>query len=132
MRRAWLLLILVVAQLICARAQDYSASRASMNYSINGKEIPLLLAYDQSIVESDKESITIIDTEKDTFSKKELASILGVKPKQIKAYMMLRENDATAKWGVRGMNGALEVLSSRKYRQLKKEGKLDSRFRIAE
>lgn len=30
------------------------------------------------------------------------------------------------------MNGALEVLSSRKYRQLKKEGKLDSRFRIAE
>lgn len=41
MRRAWLLLILVVAQLICARAQDYSASRASMNYSINGKEIQL-------------------------------------------------------------------------------------------
>ena len=81
---------------------------------------------------SDKESIAIIDTEKDTFSKKELASILGVKPKQIKAYMMLRENDATAKWGVRGMNGALEMLSSRKYRQLKKEGKLDSRFRIAE
>lgn len=132
MRRACLLIILVVAQLICARAQDYSVSRASMNYSINGKEIPLLLAYDQSIVESDKESIAIIDTEKDTFSKKELASILGVKPKQIKAYMMLRENDATAKWGVRGMNGALEVLSSRKYRQLKKEGKLDSRFRIAE
>lgn len=132
MRRACLLIILVVAQLICAHAQDYSASRASTNYSINGKEIPLLLAYDQSIVESDKESIAIIDTEKDTFSKKELASILGVKPKQIKAYMMLRENDATAKWGVRGMNGALEVLSSRKYRQLKKEGKLDSRFRIAE
>jgi hypothetical protein len=131
MRRAWLLL-LVVSQLICVSAQDYSASRASMKYSINGKEIPLLLAYDQSIVESDKGSIAIIDTEKDTFSKKELASIFGVKPKQIKAYMVLRENDATAKWGVRGMNGALEVLSSRKYRQLKKEGKLDSRFRIAE
>ena len=127
-----MLIILVVAQLICARAQYYSDSRASLKYSINGKEIPLLLAYDQSIVESDKESIAIIDTEKDTFSKKELASIFGVKPKQIKAYMVLRENDATAKWGVRGMNGVLEVLSSRKYRQLKKECKLDFRFRIAE
>ena len=90
-----------------------------------------LIVLDNSIVENSQDKLANIDANKQTFSKKELATILGVKPKQIKAYMILKGNDATAIWGMRGFNGVLDVYSPKHYKQLKKEGKLDTRLQLA-
>ena len=102
-----------------------------MSLTKNLDEIPLLIVLDNSIVENSQDKSANINANKQTFFKKELAAILGVKPKQIKAYMILKGNDATAIWGMRGFNGVLDVYSPKHYKQLKKEGKLDTRLQLA-
>ena len=102
-----------------------------MSLTRNLDEIPLLIVLDHNIVETDPETVAGIDADKLTFSRKELASILNVKPRQVKAYMILKGNHATSIWGTKGVNGVLDVLSRKMYRQLKKEGKLDKEYLLA-
>jgi hypothetical protein len=102
-----------------------------MSLTTNLDEIPLLIVLDRTIVDIDPETLAGIDVDKQTFSRKELASILNVKPRQVKAYMILKGNHATSIWGMKGANGVLDVLSRNMYRQLKKEGKLDKEYLLA-
>lgn len=102
-----------------------------MSLTTNIDEIPLLIVLDRTIVDIDPETLAGIDVDKQTFSRKELASILNVKPRQVKAYMILKGNHATSVWGMKGANGVLDVLSRNMYRQLKKEGKLDKEYLLA-
>ena len=102
-----------------------------MSLTINLDEIPLLIVLDNAIVEINQDKKADIDKNKQIFSKKELSSIIGVKPRKIKAYMLLKGNDATSIWGMRGVNGVLDVYTPKQYKQLKKEGKLDSRLQLA-
>lgn len=102
-----------------------------MSLTTNLDEIPLLIVLDRTIVDIDPETLAGIDADKQTFSRKELASILNVKPRQVKAYMILKGNHATSIWGMKGANGVLDVLSRNMYRQLKKEGKLDKEYLLA-
>lgn len=92
---------------------------------------PVLLVYDYSIIEKDKDSKDAIDLDKGSYTQKELAAILGIKPEQVKAFMIRNGIDATSIWGSRGNNGVLEVLSPQKYSQLQKEGKLDVGYQLA-
>lgn len=102
-----------------------------MSLTTNLDEIPLMIVLDRTIVDIDPEALAGIDVDKQTFSRKELASILNVKPRQVKAYMILKGNHATSIWGMKGANGVLDVLSRNMYRQLKKEGKLDKEYLLA-
>ena len=112
------------------RFTDQSTGQ-QMTLTFDISRFPVLRVYDDQILEKDKADNTSIDLEKDTFSKKELADLFQVNPKEIKAYMILKDIHATSIWGVRGVNGVLQVLSPQKYCQLKKEGKLDSRYNVA-
>ena len=95
-------------------------------------EFPVLLVYDYNIIEKNHDSKDEIDLYKGSYTQKELAAILGVKPEQIKAFMIRKGIDATSIWGSRGNNGVLDVLSPQKYSQLQKEDKLDVRYKVAE
>ena len=103
-----------------------------MSLTKNIDEFPLLLVLDHTIIERDNQALADIDIDKDTLSRKELATILGVKPEQVKAFILLKGNDATSLWGTRGHNGVLDVLSPKMYDQIKKEGRLDKRYRLAQ
>ena len=107
---------------------DIRTDNPQMNLFQNFEDIPLLVSFDNKPVETGK--VADVDISKDKFTSKELAAITGVKPKQIKAYRILRGSDATQLWGIRGYNGVVEILSPSMYRQLKKQGNLDN-FRRA-
>ena len=94
-------------------------------------ELPVLLVYDYNIIEKDNDSKDEINLDKDSYTQKELAAILGVKPEQVKAFMIRKGTDATSVWGTRGTNGVLQVLSPQKYNQLQQDGKLEEQYRLA-
>ena len=94
-------------------------------------ELPVLLVYDYNIIEKDNDSKDEINLDKDSYTQKELAAILGVKPEQVKAFMIRKGIDATSIWGTRGNNGVLQVLSPQKYNQLQQDGKLEEQYRLA-
>lgn len=97
-----------------------------MDLNRNLDEIPIMLIYDSTVIELDNELNSDIDINKTNFSRKELAAILGVKPNQVKVYKVRKGNNAISIFGYRAFNGSIEVLSPKKYRQLKKESKLSS------
>ena len=94
-------------------------------------EFPVLLVYDYNIIEKDNDSKDEINLDKGSYTQKELAAILGVKPEQVKAFMIRKGTDATSVWGTRGTNGVLQVLSPQKYNQLQQDGKLEEQYRLA-
>ena len=59
-----------------------------MSLTKNTEEIPLLIVYDEEIVEIDVTQA--IDIKQKQFTAKNLAAIIGVKPRQVKAYRILR------------------------------------------
>lgn len=103
-----------------------------MDLTKDVSEFPVLLVYDYNIIEKDNDSKDEINLDKGSYTQKELAAILGVKPEQIKAFMIRKGIDATSIWGPRGNNGVLEILSPQKYSRLQKEDKLDVRYKVAE
>ena len=102
-----------------------------MNLTSDITEFPILIVYDNAIIERGNDTNVKINPDKGTYSKKELADILNLKQNQVKAYMVLKGVDATSIWGTRGTNGVLNVLSPKQYTQLQKEGKLDGRYQLA-
>ena len=110
--------------------QDQSTGQ-QMSLTTDITEFPVLMVYDHAIMEKDDDSKVAIDLGNGSYSKKELADILGIKRNQVKAFMVLQGVDATAVWGSRGINGVIEVISPKMYSQLQKEGKLDARYRLA-
>ena len=63
-------------------------STNGMSLTKNSEEMPLLIVYDEEVIEKDK--TPTIDINQHQFSTKNLAAIIGVKPKQVKAYRMLK------------------------------------------
>lgn len=59
-------------------------------------EFPVLLVYDYNIIEKDNDSKDEINLDKGSYTQKELAAILGVKPERIKAFMIRKGIDATS------------------------------------
>lgn len=112
------------------RFQDPSTGQ-QMNLTSDIAKLPVLLLFDNNIIEKDNNTNVTIDPDKGTYSKKELADILNLKQKQVKAYMVLKGVDATSVWGARGVNGVIQVISPKVYSQLQKDGKLDARYRLA-
>lgn len=108
---------------------DNSSNGGQMSLTTDITKFPVLLVYDNNLIENANITLTAVDLN-DTFSKKKIASIFGLKPKQVKAFLILRGNDATSIWGTKGFNGVLDVLSPRKYRQLKRDGKIDKRYEL--
>lgn len=96
----------------------------TMSLTRKSEDIPLLLVYDYNIIESDKRQNG--SSVQKHYSKKELAVIIRMKPREIKAYRLLKDNEATSIYGYRGINGVLEVISPSMYRKLKKEGMLEN------
>ena len=109
---------------------DKSSNGGQMSLTTDITKFPVLLVYDNIIIKNANRTLTADDLN-DTFSKKKIASIFGLKPKQVKAFLILKGNDATSIWGTQGFNGVLEVLSPSKYRQLKRDGKIDKRYELA-
>ena len=109
---------------------DNTSNGGQMSLTTDITKFPVLLVYDNNLIENANITLTAVDLN-DTFSKKKIASIFGLKPKQVKAFFILKGNDATSIWGTKGINGVLEVLSPSKYRQLKRDGKLDKRYELA-
>ncbi|MBR2360732.1 MAG: hypothetical protein IKA75_10015 [Bacteroidaceae bacterium] len=92
----------------------------SMSLTSNLNEMPLLLVYDNHVVEM--ENTSQLSVERKQYTVKELAHVIGVKPSKIKAYRFLKGIDATSIWGTKGFNGVLEVISPSMYRKFERKG----------
>ena len=108
-----MLLIMFAASTMAAFAQVSSSEQTikptldistnGMSLTKNSEEMPLLTVYDEEVIEKDK--TPTIDINQHQFSTKNLAAIIGVKPKQVKAYHIFKGTDATRIWGYRGAKG---------------------------
>lgn len=99
---------------------DIVDGKTSMSLTSNLSEVPLLLVYDNHIVEM--EDTSQVSIERKQYTIKELAHVIGIKPSKIKAYRHLKGKEATSIWGTRGFNGVLEVVSPSMYRKFKRKG----------
>lgn len=79
---------------------------------VSREEFAPLIIYDGNLVEVDKEKYAAFDWEKDIYSKKKVAVLLGVKKKAVKASRVVTDRTyLVAIWGSRGRNGTFEVIS---------------------
>ncbi len=78
---------------------------------VSKEEYAPLIIYDGNLVEVDKEKYAAFDWEKDIYSKKKVAVLLGVKKKAVKASRVVTDRAAIAIWGSKGRNGTFEVIS---------------------
>lgn len=78
---------------------------------VSKEEYAPLIIYDGNPVEVDKEKYAAFDWEKDIYSKKKVAVLLGVKKKAVKASRVVTDRAAVAIWGSKGRNGTFEVIS---------------------
>ena len=79
---------------------------------VSREEFAPLIIYDGNPVEVDKEKYAAFDWEKDIYSKKKVAALLGVKKKAVKASRVVTDRTSlVAIWGSRGRNGTFEVIS---------------------
>lgn len=75
-----------------------------------------LVTYDDYPLEIDDSKLAVFDFEKDIYSRKKVAALLGVKRRQVKLSRMLKDEDAIKVWGTRGANGVLEIISRDNYK----------------
>ena len=78
---------------------------------VSREEFAPLIIYDGNPVEVDKEKYAAFDWDKDIYSKKKVAALLGVKKKAVKASRVVTDRAAIAIWGSKGRNGTFEVIS---------------------
>ena len=79
---------------------------------VSREEYAPLIIYHGNPVEVDKEKYAAFDWEKDIYSKKKVAALLGVKKKAVKASRVVTDRTSlVAIWGSRGRNGTFEVIS---------------------
>lgn len=79
---------------------------------VSREEYAPLIIYDGNLVEVDKEKYAAFDWEKDIYSKKKVAALLGVKKKAVKASRVVTDRTyLVAIWGSKGRNGTFEVIS---------------------
>lgn len=134
----------ILATILCSLSVDLSAQVApenksqsakfdivdkntSMSLTVDMKHIPILLVYDNHIVEM--EDTLLLSVERKQYTAEQLARVIGVKPSKIKACRYLKGEGATSIWGTRGFNGVLEVVSPSMYRKLKRKDK-DVNFEV--
>jgi len=112
----------LAAMLPVIREDRYQGMRARAygpQYPKDGKP---LIVLDGSVIILNSDKRADFDFANDSFSRKEVARLLDIKPKQIKSISFLKDDKATAFWGSRGANGVLEIKSKDFYRRMKKEG----------
>ena len=63
----------------------------------------------------DKDILSKFDFDKDIYSRKKVAALLGFKRKELKAARMLKDQDAQRIWGRMGVNGVFEVVTTEAY-----------------
>lgn len=79
---------------------------------VSREEFAPLIIYDGNPVEVDKEKYAAFDWDKDIYSKKKVAALLGVKKKAVKASRVVTDRTSlVAIWGSKGRNGTFEVIS---------------------
>ena len=79
---------------------------------VSREEFAPMIIYDGNPVEVDKEKYAAFDWEKDIYSKKKVAVLLGVKKKAVKASRVVTDRTyLVAIWGSKGRNGTFEVIS---------------------
>lgn len=79
---------------------------------VSKEEYAPLIIYDGNPVEVDKEKYAAFDWDKDIYSKKKVAALLGVKKKAVKASRVVTDRTyLVAIWGSKGRNGTFEVIS---------------------
>ncbi len=79
---------------------------------VSREEFAPLIIYDGNPVEVDKEKYAAFDWDKDIYSKKKVAALLGVKKKAVKASRVVTDRTyLVVIWGSKGRNGTFEVIS---------------------
>lgn len=63
----------------------------------------------------DKDILSKFDFDKDIYSRKKVAALLGFKRKELKAARMLKDQEAQRIWGRMGVNGVFEVVTTEAY-----------------
>ena len=74
-----------------------------------------LVVLDGNIVGVDKEKLADFDFEKDIHSREKVAALLGVRKKKVVASRLLESTAATTIWGMRAINGCLDVVTKKQY-----------------
>lgn len=90
--------------------QGMHARAYGPQYPTDGKPLIIL---DGNVINVDSYKRADFDFDKDSFSKKKVAGLLDIKPKQIKSITCLKDEAATRIWGSRGANGVLEVVTEK-------------------
>lgn len=104
----------ILATILCSLSVDLSAQVApenksqsakfdivdkntSMSLTVDMKHIPILLVYDNHIVEM--EDTLLLSVERKQYTAEQLARVIGVKPSKIKACRYLKGEGATSNLG---------------------------------
>ena len=74
-----------------------------------------LVVLDGKIVGVDKEKLAAFDFEKDIHSREKIAALLGVRKRKVVASRLLESTAATTIWGMRAINGCLDVVTKKQY-----------------
>ena len=74
-----------------------------------------LVVLDGKIVGVDKEKLEAFDFEKDIHSREKVAALLGVRKRKVVASRLLESTAATKIWGMRAINGCLDVVTKKQY-----------------
>ena len=74
-----------------------------------------LVVLDGNIVGVDKEKLADFDFEKDIHSREKVAALLGVRKRKVVASRLLESTAATTIWGMRAINGCLDVVTKKQY-----------------
>ena len=101
--------------------------RMRLMYGVQPPENPRnatpLVVLDHNIAGIDKNRLIQFDFAAGSSSKEQVATLLGVKSKKLRAYKIITGTDATSVWGQRAYYGVLDVLSKKAYRKALKSGK---------
>ena len=74
-----------------------------------------LVVLDGKIVGVDQEKLEAFDFEKDIHSREKVAALLGVRKRKVVASRLLESTAATTIWGMRAINGCLDVVTKKQY-----------------
>jgi hypothetical protein len=103
----------LAAMLPIIREDRYQGMRARAYGPLYPTDEKPLIILDGNVINVDSYKRADFDFDKDSFSKKKVAGLLDIKPKQIKSITFLKDEAATKIWGSRGTNGVLEVITEK-------------------
>lgn len=91
------------------RNQGMRARAYGPQYPRDNKPLLVLDGYIVDLLSVDTQCLDSIVSGNLHFDKAAVARLFGIKKSQVKSYSMLKDAAATAVWGMRGVNGVIEV-----------------------